>query len=217
MRRTNGSGRLIIDGHHSRPRPPSAPPTSSIHMGLSRVPSVIAAAAIVTTTPGQLVSAARAMTVPLAIANLLKLWVAAGSPAQCVQSLTKIRRGRSNNDPAQGCRIRPETPVQARDGGDTAGAELRAGGAQPVRPQPRLSGCHRFGQGTFAGTHGNGRDAPIADLPARAPERGSSTQSRRSRVAIHRSSVSTPDLEPLSALKRTRLDYVGVGRSTNLG
>ena len=58
-------------------------------MGLSRVPSVIAAAAIVTTTAGQLVSAARAMTVPLAIANLLKLWVAAGSPAQCVQSLQR--------------------------------------------------------------------------------------------------------------------------------
>jgi hypothetical protein len=41
-------------------------------------------------------------------------------------------------------------------------AELRAGGVQPVHPQARLSGCYRFGQGTFAGTHGNGRYAPQA-------------------------------------------------------
>src|SRR5262249_53760118 len=68
-RERTGPRGLIIDGHHSRPRPPSAPPTSSIHKGLSRLPSVIAAAAIVTTTAGQLVSAARAMTVPLAITN----------------------------------------------------------------------------------------------------------------------------------------------------
>ena len=38
-------------------------------MGLSRVVSVIAAAAIVRATAGQLVSAARAMTVPLAMTS----------------------------------------------------------------------------------------------------------------------------------------------------
>jgi hypothetical protein len=60
-------------------------------MGLSQVPSVIAAAAIVTTTAGQLVSAARAVTVPLAIANLLKLWVAAGSPRRVAVPETEGR------------------------------------------------------------------------------------------------------------------------------
>ena len=39
----------------------------------------------------------------------------------------KVRRGRSDDYPAQGCRIRPETPVQARDGGNTAGIRLRGG------------------------------------------------------------------------------------------
>jgi hypothetical protein len=40
-------------------------------------------------------------------------------------------------------------------------AELRAEGVQPVRPQPRLSSCYRFGQGTFANRVANGYDAPI--------------------------------------------------------
>ena len=31
---------------------------------------------------------------------------------------------------------------------------------------PRASGRCPFGEGTFASTHGNGQDAPIADLPA---------------------------------------------------
>jgi hypothetical protein len=31
-------------------------------------------------------------------------------------------------------------------------------------PPSRLNCCCRFGQATFAGTQGNGRDAPIADL-----------------------------------------------------
>jgi hypothetical protein len=32
-------------------------------------------------------------------------------------------------------------------------------------PPQRLSGCCLFGQGTFAGTRGNGRDAPIPAIP----------------------------------------------------
>jgi hypothetical protein len=36
-----------------------------------------------------------------------------------------------------------------------------------------LSARCRFSEGTFAGTRGNGRDAPIADLPALAPNRQS--------------------------------------------
>jgi hypothetical protein len=40
-------------------------------------------------------------------------------------------------------------------------------------PRPRLSARCRFSQGTFAGTRGNGRDAPIPDLPALGPERRS--------------------------------------------
>ena len=41
-----------------------------------------------------------------------------------------------------------------------------AGGVQPVRPQPRLSGCCRFAQGTLAEAHGNGRAGKRASRPA---------------------------------------------------
>src|SRR6516162_5726411 len=44
-------------------------------------------------------------------------------------------------------------------------------------PRPRLRGRCRFSQRTFTRTRSNGRDAPIPDLPALTPERGSSTQS----------------------------------------
>ena len=44
-------------------------------------------------------------------------------------------------------------------------------------PRPGLSARCRFSQGTFAGPRGNGRDAPIPDLPALTPERGGSTRS----------------------------------------
>jgi hypothetical protein len=33
-------------------------------------------------------------------------------------------------------------------------------------PRPRLGGCCRFSEGSFVGTGSNGRDAPIADIPA---------------------------------------------------
>src|SRR4029077_1748957 len=36
-------------------------------------------------------------------------------------------------------------------------------GHEDAFPRPRLSACCRFRQGTFAGTRGNGRDAPKAD------------------------------------------------------
>jgi len=54
---------------HNRPRPPRAPPTNSIHMGLSRVTSIITAAARVTAAVRHPVSAARAITVPLAMTS----------------------------------------------------------------------------------------------------------------------------------------------------
>jgi hypothetical protein len=38
--------------------------------------------------------------------------------------------------------------------------------------------CKSNGEGTFAGTRGNGEVAPIPDLPALASERGGPTQSR---------------------------------------
>jgi hypothetical protein len=58
-------------------------------------------------------------------------------------------------------------------------------GHEDVFPPPRLSGRCRFSQGTFAGTRGNGEDAPIqavrgeiewarlpdADLPVSFPYR----------------------------------------------
>jgi hypothetical protein len=47
-------------------------------------------------------------------------------------------------------------------------------------PPPTLSVRRRFGEATFAETLGNGRDAPIPDLPALALERAGSTQSSHS-------------------------------------
>jgi hypothetical protein len=44
-------------------------------------------------------------------------------------------------------------------------------GQEDAFPRPRLSARCRFSQGTFAGTRGNGRDAPIPD-PSRPPRIG---------------------------------------------
>ena len=44
-------------------------------------------------------------------------------------------------------------------------------GHEDAFPRPRLSARCWFSQGTFAGTWGNGRDAPIPDLPTLTPER----------------------------------------------
>jgi len=46
-------------------------------------------------------------------------------------------------------------------------------------PPSRLSGRCGFGQRTFAGTSGNDKGAPIADLPGPDLEPGSSTVSCR--------------------------------------
>ena len=50
-----------------------------------------------------------------------------------------------------------------RDPTDSMPAALRVTGLghEDAFPQPRLSARYRFSQGTFAGTRGNGRDAPI--------------------------------------------------------
>jgi hypothetical protein len=53
----------------SRPRPPRAPPATSSHRGLSRVASVIAVAQMVTAAARHPASAARAITVPLAMTS----------------------------------------------------------------------------------------------------------------------------------------------------
>jgi len=45
---------------------------------------------------------------------------------------------------------------------------------------PSLNGGCRLGKATFAGVGGKAEDAPSAVIPALAPERGSSTLSRRS-------------------------------------
>jgi alkanesulfonate monooxygenase SsuD/methylene tetrahydromethanopterin reductase-like flavin-dependent oxidoreductase (luciferase family) len=57
--------------------------------------------------------------------DTLRLWVAARFAHAMRPKPTKICRRRSDDDPAAGHRIRPEMPVQARDGGDTAGVRLR--------------------------------------------------------------------------------------------
>ena len=60
------------------------------------------------------------------------------------------------------------------------GVMARIGPQRERFSQPRASGRCRFGEGTFASTHGNGQDAPIPDLPVRTPERGGSTLSSHS-------------------------------------
>ena len=55
---------------------------------------------------------------------------------------------------------------------------MAASGHENAFPRPRLSARYRFSQRTFAGTRGNGRDAPIPDLSALIPERGGSTLNR---------------------------------------
>jgi hypothetical protein len=48
---------------------------------------------------------------------------------------------------------------------------MTAVGHEDAFPRPRLSARCRFSQGTFAGTRGNGRDAPISALRGTATER----------------------------------------------
>jgi len=45
---------------------------------------------------------------------------------------------------------------------------MAASGHEDQFPPPSLSGGLQLGKTTFAGTHGNERDAPIADLRAAA-------------------------------------------------
>ena len=49
-------------------------------------------------------------------------------------------------------------------------------GHEDAFPRPRLSARCRFSEGTFVGPRGNGRDAPIPDLPTLASEQRDSTQ-----------------------------------------
>ena len=48
---------------------------------------------------------------------------------------------------------------------------MTAKGHEDQFPLPRLSARYVIRQETFAGTHGNGRDSPITDLPTFTPER----------------------------------------------
>jgi hypothetical protein len=52
---------------------------------------------------------------------------------------------------------------------------MAAMGHEARFPPRKSSGGCPFGQQTFAATRGKEQDAPISDLPALAPERGSST------------------------------------------
>jgi hypothetical protein len=55
---------------------------------------------------------------------------------------------------------------------------MTAVGHQNAFLRPRLSVCCRFSQATFTRTGGNGRDAPIPDLPGLTPEQQDSTRTR---------------------------------------
>jgi hypothetical protein len=64
---------------------------------------------------------------------------------------------------------------------------LRAIRPEDTFPRPRLSACYAIREKTFAGTHGNGRDAPISAV--RRVERaigngGSISITRRSRICV---------------------------------
>jgi len=55
-------------------------------------------------------------------------------------------------------------------------------GQEDQFPPPRLSAGCGFRKETFAGAHGNGRVAPIPDLPVLPRERGGSTEAVEKRV-----------------------------------
>src|ERR1700730_18165822 len=56
------------------------------------------------------------------------------------------------------------TPTQL--GRSSGSPSASAKGHEDAFPRPRLSARSQFSQATFAGPRGNGRDAPIPDLPA---------------------------------------------------
>src|SRR5438477_12687820 len=53
-----------------------------------------------------------------------------------------------------------------------------ANGARRAVPAAKTTGRYRFGEGTFPRIPGNDGEAPVPDLPALTPERGSSDPSR---------------------------------------
>jgi hypothetical protein len=66
-----------------------------------------------------------------------------------------------------------ERAKQGRQSGTHRRGRLQrvtAEGQEERFPPPRLSARCRFSQETFAGTHGNGRDAPKAVLPANSAD-----------------------------------------------
>src|SRR5215467_4696377 len=95
-------------------------------MGLSRVPSVIAAAAIVRTTAGQLASATRAMTVPLAITNP----ITTGTRPRRTICCHGASRNRSHSEATAAWLVQNAKREFGTDvltiGGESAGAHLTA-------------------------------------------------------------------------------------------
>ena len=72
-------------------------------------------------------------------------------------------------------------------------------------PTPRLNGRCRFGQATFIGTHGNERDAPIADLADKTPHFFKASDRRRETPVLSGGGVFLSPLGWRNALQR-RLD-----------
>src|SRR5580693_2519474 len=69
-------------------------------------------------------------------------------------------------------RARPgDRPLSTQLSRSPSPPERSLKGHEDAFPRPRLSARCWFSQGTFAGTWGNGRDAPIPDLPTLTPER----------------------------------------------
>jgi hypothetical protein len=84
----------------------------------------------------------------------------------------KNRNDRGENFPPE----RITNNVDGKSPNETSDMGKPSGGF----PVPRLSARYRFSQGTFAGTWGNGRDAPISVVRMPADERVKSTLCRHS-------------------------------------
>jgi len=108
------------------------------------------------------------------------------SPGTTTQTLTEVKDIRDRA--AGSCAALRSRPAGGR--GSTAklrifpqpsriqcAPQMTAWGHKERLPPSRLSGCCRFRQETFAGTHGNGRDAPFAAVPADHRKPGGSLRS----------------------------------------
>src|SRR6266851_914004 len=88
---------------------------------------------------------------------------------------SRQRHGRRRPSLTKGAR-----PATTRPGGPTGWSRMTHLGHEYLLPPPRLSVWYRLGKGTFAGPHGNGQEAPIADIASDREYRPGSTPKNHS-------------------------------------